>query len=154
MINNPIVNNTFGICVRGKLSKEDFSGFGQAARDKETGEIQYSIPFNIESIGMRNNFLYKILLTYMKTIYEEDEMLLDIKIAGDKLITMGITIFENDMGYNRYILGMGHINHPVPQLQMEVLLEDDERKLVDEYVNKLKKKVDWTNISGCAFVAK
>ena len=60
MINNPMINNSLNICVNGKLTRQDLGNRGQAAKDRQTGEIQYGIPFNIESIGMRNNFLYKI----------------------------------------------------------------------------------------------
>lgn len=146
MINNPMINNPFRINVKGKLIKEDLNGYGQIVRDRQTGEIQYGFPFNIESIGMRNNFLYKILLTYAKTVFEEDEMLLDMKIAEDIMITMGITVFENPTGNNRYVLGAGYINHPVPQLEIDVLLDEEERALVDGYVEDMKKQINWDNV--------
>lgn len=157
MINNPMINNPFHINVKGKLLKEDLSGYGQIVRDRETGEIQYGIPFNIESIGMRNNFLYKILLLYVKTIFGEDEMFLDMKIAEDNMITMGITVFEKCSGGNRYVLGAGYLNHPVPQLEIDVLLDDEEKHLIDKYVCEMKKQVDWNNViahsySGSAFI--
>lgn len=151
MINNPMINNPFNINIKGKLVKEDFSRYAQAARDRQTGEIQYSIPFDIESIGMRNTFLYKILLTYVKTIFDEDDMLLDMRIAEDELITMGLTVFENSPNYNRYVLGAGYINHPVPQLEIDVLLDDEEKQLVDGYVQEIKKKLDWNNVSAQAY---
>lgn len=151
MINNPMINNPFRINVKGKLTKDDFGGHGQIARDRQTGEIQYGLPFNIESIGMRNNFLYKILLTYTKAVFNEDEMLLDMRIAEDTMITMGITVFENTLRSNRYVLGAGYINHPVPQLEIEVLLDDEEREIVDGYVAEMKSKVDWHNVSAHAY---
>ncbi|MBQ2882728.1 MAG: hypothetical protein IJE43_02990 [Alphaproteobacteria bacterium] len=143
MINNPLINNPFRINVKGKLTKDDFNGHGQIARDRQTGEVQYGLPFNIESIGMRNNFLYKILLIYTKAIFNEDEMLLDMRIAEDTMITMGITIFENPSGNNRYVLGAGYINHPVPQLEIDVLLDEEEKALVDGYVADMKKQINW-----------
>jgi len=151
MINNPMINNPFRINVKGKLTKADFSGHGQVVRDRQTGEIQYGLPFDIESIGMRNNFLYKILLTYTKAVFNEDEMLLDMRIAEDIMITMGITVFENPLGSNRYVLGAGHINHPVPQLEIEILLDDEEREIIDGYVAEMKRKIDWNNISAHAY---
>lgn len=151
MINNPMINNPFNICVKGKLTRQDFGSRGQAARDTQTGEIQYGIPFNIESIGMRNNFLYKILLTYTKAIFGEDEMLLDMRIAEDNMITMGITVFEKNSNYKRYVLGAGYVNHPVPQLEIDVLLDDEEKALVDGLVEVIKKQANWNNVSAHAF---
>lgn len=151
MINNPMINNPLRINVKGKLTKDDFNGHGQIARDRQTGEVQYGLPFNIESIGMRNNFLYKILLMYTKAVFNEDEMLLDMRIAEDTMITMGLTVFEKESGNNRYVLGAGYINHPVPQLEIDVLLDEEERELVDGYVAEIKEKIDWNNVSMQAY---
>lgn len=138
MINNPMINNPYQISVKGKLQKEDMGSSGWITTDRSTGEVQYCIPFNIQSIGSRNNFLYKILLTYVKTIFNEDEMFLDLKIVEDNMITMAITIFENPSGINRYVLAAAYVNHPVPQLEIDVLLDDEEKELIDGYVAVMK----------------
>ena len=151
MINNPMINNPFKISVKGKLTKEDFYGYCQVAIDQSTGEIQYGLPFNIESIGLRNNFLYKILLTYVKSIFNEDDMLLDMRIAEDKMITIGITVFENPSGINRYVLGAGYVNHPFSPLVIDVLLDEEEREMIDQYVKEAKEKLGWNNVCACAY---
>lgn len=152
MKNNPFKNNPFHITVNGKITKADLGGRGYGIRNRLTNEYQYHIPIIKKDLESRSNFLYQALLKYAGTIFDLDEKSLKKKIKEDDDIIMGITIFPQKSNLHKYILVANYFNHRHPQLQIEVLLDDDERKLINNLLTKMESQVDEAEVVAHGYV--